>query len=179
MRSLLLALIACAALTILPTTSGAKGIAGVHVCGADGCHAVDDAAFHADLADGRPVQTPVAASPFVTVQVSHDAPGVAAHTEHFTYLPSLGLVRAQGAMQWIKLYPRRRGEIDGIVAAARPLPAAQLSGVVQPAAQAARADGPWWPRAGAGMAALALLALLARYATSALKARPRASGSAP
>ena len=175
MRSLLLVLTACVALTILPITAGAKAIAGVEICGADGCHPVDDAAFHAYLADGRPVQAPVAAAPFVTVRVSHAAPGVAAHTDQFTYLPSRGLVRAQGAPQWTKLYPRRRGEIDAIVAPVKPLPAAQLAGVVQPPAHAARADAPWWPLAGAAVAALAILALLARYATTALNARPRRS----
>jgi hypothetical protein len=69
-----------------------------------------------------------------------------------------------------------RALLDHLVAPFAPHPASQLARAAPPPAQD---DGTaWWPIAGAAAAALALLALLARYATSALKARPRASKSA-
>lgn len=181
MRPLFLLLAACAALAAAPATSTAKGIVGVDVCGADGCSAVDEASFHAALAVGRPVSAAVPAAPFVTVRVKFaDGPRATPRSESFTYVPSLGLVRQDSTASWTKLFPARRSELDKVVAAIRLLPAAELSGAVQPAADAAPDDDgtPWPPIVGAAAAALALLALLARYATSALKARPRASKSA-
>ena len=175
MRPLLLLLTTCVALAALPATTGAKGIAGAEICGRDGCHAVDDRFFHAALTDGVPVSAPVAAAPFVTVRVMYTPhAGGAPPADRYTYLPSLGLVRPQGTTQWTRLHPRRRAELARLAAPVPPLPSAQLTGVVQPAPGEAT---PWWPLAGAAVAALVLLALLGRYATSALKARPRASKS--
>ncbi|CAN5293480.1 hypothetical protein BH20ACT16_BH20ACT16_09620 [soil metagenome] len=179
-RSLVLLLITYLMLAAaVPATSAAKGIAGADVCGADGCHAVDPAFFHAVMTDGAPLGAPVAAAPFVTVQVHHHRiPGQPARTDRFTYLPSLGLVRPQDATRWIRLYPMRRGELDKLVAPIAPLPANELTAVVHPATDTATQSTSWLPVLAGAAAALALLALLARYATSALKARPRASKSA-
>jgi hypothetical protein len=172
-------LIICAVLATHPSTSAAKGIAGVDVCGAAGCQAVDEAFFHAGLADGIAVGAPVAAAPFVTVHVAHHtAPGAPTHEERFTYLPSLGAVRAQGETRWIRLSAFRRAELDEIVATVTPRPAAQLSGVAQPAPDGPDDGAAWWTIAAVAAATLALLARFARYARSALKARPRASKSA-
>ena len=173
MRPLLLLLSTCAALAAIPATSAAKGVAGAEICGRDGCHAVDDRFFHAVMTDGVPFTAPVAAAPFVTVHVTYTAHGGAPPpTDRFTYLPSLGLVRPQGGTQWTRLYPVRRAELARIASPVRPVPAAQLTGVVRPAPDEAT---PWWPIAGAAAAGLVLLVLLGRYATSAVKARPRAS----
>ena len=166
-------------LAAAPAASLAKGIAGAEVCGADGCRTVDPAFFHATMIDGHPLGTPVAAAPYVTVQVHHHRiPGQPAQTERFTYLPGLGLVRPQGAPRWIRLHRGRRRELDRLVAPIAPLPASELSGVARPAAQTAPDTTSWLPLIAGAAATLALLALLARYATSALKARPRASKSA-
>ncbi len=98
--------------------------------------------------------------------------------ERFTYLPSAGVIRPEGATEWLRLHPNRRARLDALVAAIEPRPAAQLRGgaVVRPAPPGDAT--PWLPNAGTIAAALALLALIARYATSALNARPRASKSA-
>ena len=181
MRPLLPLVIAAAALAALPAAAAGKGIADAHVCGAAGCTTVDPRFFHAVLPEGDPVTTPIAAAPFVTVRVSwrHGAYARDEQLDRFTYVPSLGVIRPAGKTQWTKLYPVRRAELDKLVAPIETLPAARLTGVVQPAAAAPGGDGDretaWWPIAGAAAAALALLALLVRYATSALNARPRAS----
>ena len=182
MRPLLPLVIAAAALAALPAAAAGKGIVDAHVCGAAGCTTVDPRFFHAVLPEGDPVTTPIAAAPFVTVRVRwrHGAYARDEQLDRFTYVPSLGVIRPAGETQWTKLYPVRRSELDKLVAPIEPLPAARLTGVVQPAAAAPNSDGgpAWWPIAGAAAAALALLALLVRYATSALNARPRASKSA-
>ena len=180
MRPTALLLITCAVLAAAPSTSAAKGIVGVDVCGADGCHAVDEAFFHAPLTDGTPIVAPVTAAPFVTIHVEHHTPpGVPAPNERYTYLPRLGAVRARGETQWTRLYPVRRAELGKIVAPVTPRPAAaQLTGVAQPATSAAGDGAPGWTSPAVVVATLALLVLVARYATSALKARPRASKSA-
>jgi hypothetical protein len=178
MRTSLLVLLTCSALAAIPSVALAKGITGVEVCGADGCSAVDPAFFHAAMAEGDPFLAPVAAAPFVTVRVKHGeyrggAP-IRAHSERFTYVPSLGLVRPQGATQWIELYPVRRRELDKIVAPVRPLPAARLRGVGAPPQAASPGGGtPWSLIGGACAAALLLLVLLGRYALAAVRARPR------
>lgn len=101
-----------------------------------------------------------------------------APNDRYTYLPSLGAVRAQGETQWTRLHPARRAELAKIVAPVMPLPAAQLTGVAQPATGASGDGTPWWTIPAVVVATLALLVLVTRYATSALKARPRASKSA-
>jgi hypothetical protein len=75
----------------------------------------------------------------------------------------------------VRLSDQDRALLDHAVAPFEPYPAAQLARVAPPAQAGGTA---WWTIAGAAAAALALLALVARYATSALKARPRASKSA-
>ena len=179
MRPLLPLVIAIAALAALPAAAPAKGIADAQVCGAAGCTTVDPRFFHAVLPEGDPVTAPVTAAPFVTVRVSwlHGAYARDEQLERFTYVPSLGVIRPAGETQWTKLYPVRRAELDKLVSPVEPLPAARLTGVVQPAATAPDGDGEtaWWPIAGAAAAGLALLALLVRCATSALNARPRPS----
>lgn len=176
MRPLLPLLTTCAALATIPAPSAAKGIEGAEICGRDGCHAVDERFFHAVMTDGVPFTAPVAAAPFVTVQVNYISHGGAPPpTDRFTYLPSLGLVRPQGATQWTRLYPVRRAELDRIAAPVRPLPAGQLTGVVQPAA--ADEATLWWPLAGAAVAGLALLVLLGRIYGS--RRRGRVTGSRP
>lgn len=176
MRPILTLLIASATLAALPSAASAKGIVAAEVCGADGCTAVDNRWFHATVSEGDPLTRPVEAAPFVTLQVTflhHEAT-----PETLTYLPSQGVIRPEGAPEWIRLYPNRRAQLDALVAPVEPRPAAQLRGaaVVRPAP--AGDTAPWLPIAGTITAALVLLALLARYATSALKARPRASKSA-
>lgn len=179
MRPLLPLVIATAALAALPAAAPGKGIADAQVCGAAGCTTVDPRFFHAVLPEGDPVTTSVTAAPFVTVRVSwrHGAHARDEQLERFTYVPSLGVIRPEGERQWTKLYPVRRAELDELVAPVEPLPGAELTGVVQPATAAPDGDGETasWPIAGAAAAALGLLALLVRYATSAVKARPRAS----
>jgi hypothetical protein len=174
----MLILIATAALIALPSAALAKGVTEAQVCGATGCAPVDDASLHAVMPEGDPTGTPPTAAPFVNVRLTiHDGPHGAPIEDGFTYVPSAGVMRPNGAEQWIRLYPDRRAELNAIVAATTPLPASQLTGVAPP--PAAADDGtPWWPLAGAIAAALALLALGGRYATSAVKARPRASKSA-
>jgi hypothetical protein len=180
MRISLLVLLACCALAALPSTAVAKGISGVDVCGAAGCSAVAPALFHAALVDGKPFGAPVAAAPFVTVEVKyrHHAGGSGAATtiDRFTYLPSLGLVRPQGSGQWIELYPVRRAELDKIVAPVELLPAARLDGVAQPDVRPPDGGTSRWLVGGAAGAALLLLALLGRYALGAVRTRPRPAG---
>jgi hypothetical protein len=180
MRPLLPILIASAALVALPAPALAKGTAtAAQVCGAQGCNAVDLSSLPA-LVDGVPARRPAAPAPFVTLRTTVGyGPDAAPRTIAYDYLPSLGITRPSGSRddsQWVRISDADRALLDHAVAPFEPYAASQLARVAPPA----QPDGgtAWWPIAGAAAAALAALALLARYATSALKARPRASKSA-
>jgi hypothetical protein len=179
MRPLLPILIASAALAALPAPALAKGTAtAAQVCGAHGCNTVDLSSLPA-LVDGVPARPPAAPAPFVTLKTRVDyGPDAAPRTVAYDYLPSLGVTRPSGSRddsQWVRISDSDRALLDHAVAPFEPYPASQLDRVSPPAQED---DGTaWWPIAAAAAAALALLGLLARYATSALKARPRASKS--
>ncbi len=183
MRSLLPVLIAVALVAALPAGAPAKGISSAEICGAAGCRDVDEAQYHALFAEGAPTGPPAAAAPFVrvrfTIEHGPDAGGV---TDAYDYVPSLGITRPVVPAtngDWFKLSVTSRMALDDVVRGVAPLSAARLTGIPLPVAPAG-ADGgaPWWAIAGAALAGLVALALLARYATSSLNARPRASKSA-
>lgn len=187
MRRLLLltALIATAALAAAPSPATAKGVRDAEVCGAAGCREADRDAYFAFLPDARESDPPTAAAPFVTVTVTmeHDRSETGSFT--YDYVPSLGMMRTDDMStygEWMTLTHAARVTLDDVIAGTKLKPAVQLGELPPPSATtptpSPAADGtPWWAIAGAGVAILALLALLARYATSALKARPRASKS--
>jgi hypothetical protein len=183
MRPLLAILIATAALAAALSASAlAKGTAtAARVCGANGCNTVDLSSLPA-LVDGVPARPPATPAPFVTlrttVQYGPDAPP---RTIAYDYLPSLGITRPSGSRdgsQWVRVSDEDRALLDHAIAPFEPYPPAQLARAAPPAAPAQDGGTAWWPIAGGAAAALALLALVARYATSAVKARPRASKSA-
>ncbi len=181
MRPLLPILIASAALAALPAPALAKGTAtAAQVCGAQGCNTVDLSSVPA-LVDGVPARRPAAPAPFVTLKTTVDyGPDAAPRTIAYDYLPSLGITRPSGSRddsQWVRISDADRALLDHAVAPFEPYPASQLARVAPPA-QHDGGGSAWWPIAGAAAAALTLLGLIARYATSALKARPRASKSA-
>ena len=189
MRSLLPVLIAAALVAAFPASAPAKGITSAEICGAAGCQDVDAASHYALFAEGDPTQPPAAAAPFVTVKLTLEhGPDAGGATDAYDYVPSLGMTRAVVPAvngEWVKLTPTSRAALDEAVRGIEPLPAARLTGIplpVDPADPVAPAgdDGgaPWWAIAGAALAGIVALALLARYATSALNARPRASKSA-
>jgi hypothetical protein len=186
MRAPLFLPTAVAALALLPGAAHAKGLVGAQVCGAGGCSSVDRGALRAMLPDADHADGPTTGAPFVTVRLTmREGRNGPLHRERYTYVPSRGLLRFDGAPGWMQVRPGPRAELDRLVAAVTPLPASKLEGIepapppaIQPPA-APQPDGgtPWWALAGAGGAALGLLALLARYATRSLNARPRASKS--
>ena len=180
MRPLLAILIATAALAATVTSPAlAKGTAtAAQVCGADGCNTVDLSSLPA-LVDGVPARPPATPAPFVTLRTTVEyGPDAPPRTVAYDYLPSLGITRPSGSRddsQWVRISDADRALLDHAIAPFEPYPAAQLVRVAPPAPDGGTA---WWPIAGGAAAALALLALVARYATSAVKARPRASKSA-
>jgi hypothetical protein len=182
MRSLLPVLIAAALVAALPASAPAKGITSAEVCGAAGCRDVDEASFYALFAEGEPTDPPAAAAPFVTVKltIAH-GPDAGEANDGFDYVPTLGITRPRFSTSnadWVKLSATSRMALDDVVRGVPPLSAARLTGVPQPVAPTGDGGPPWWAIAGAALAGLVALALLARYATSALNARPRASKSA-
>jgi hypothetical protein len=177
MRPLLPVLLAIAALAAIPACALAKGApSAAQVCGADGCDTVDVSSLPA-LAGGVPARPPAQRAPFFTLRTTIDRGD--AGVVRVDYLPSLGLTHPSGARhdrQWVEVSPNDRAMLDHVVAPFEPYPAARLALGTRPAHDADAT--PWLAIAVAAAAALTLLALLARYATSALKARPRASKSA-
>jgi hypothetical protein len=177
MRRLLPVLIAAAALAAGPSSALAKGATAAQVCGADGCTDVQRDKLAGLLAEGDPTEPPQTATPFVEIRLTVIAgPNGKTDRRAFDYLPSLGVTRSHDERAaWVKLYPVWRASLNEAVGATELRPASELAQI----AGLPRRDGdsgpPWWAIAGA---ALALLALLARYKTSDLKARPRASKSA-
>jgi hypothetical protein len=183
MRAHLPLLLVAALLAGAPATAIAKGVGDAEICGSDGCRAVGGPDAEALFAPGRSAGPPSAPAPFVTVNMRQHEGGSPGVTRTFTYdyLPRLGLTHARGDASgsgWTALFPSARAKLDELVRWFHPLPAAQLAGVAHPSPAADDGGPSWWAIAGAALAALAGLALLARYATSALKARPRASKSA-
>lgn len=182
MRSLLPVLIAAALVAAFPASAPAKGITSAEICGAAGCQDVDEAQYYALYAEGDPTQPPAAAAPFVTVKFTQQHGPDYEATDAYDYVPSLGVTRPVVPAvngDWVKLTPTSRAALDEAVRGVAPLPAARLTGIPLPVAPAVDGGGPsWWALTGAALASLVLLALLARYATSALNARPRASKSA-
>ena len=173
MRALLFLSTAVVALVLLlPGAAHAKGLVSGQVCGADGCSAVDRASLRGMLPDADHADAPTAGAPFVTVRLTmREGARGPLHRERYTYVPSHGLLRFDGAPGWMQVRPAFRAELDRLAAAVAPLPAAKLAGVepappatAQPPASPRADDGtPWWAIAGAAGAALVLLALLARY----------------
>ena len=160
----------------------AKGTAtAAQVCGANGCNTVDLSSLPA-LVDGVPAGRPATPAPFLTLRTTVEyGPDALPRTIAYDYLPSLGITRPSGSRddsQWVRLSGEDRALLDHAIAPFAPYPAAQLARVMPPEPPAQAGDTAWWPIAGGAAAALALLGLLARDATSALKARPRASKSA-
>jgi hypothetical protein len=183
MRPLLLTLITVATLAAAPSSALSKGAIAAQVCGADGCTDVPRDELGGLLAQGHPTQPPRAAAPFAEIRLTVIA-GPHGKTDRvaFDYLPSLGVTRAHdGAAGWVKLQPAWRTALNEALGATELRSAselARLAGLPNPNSNHDTGSGsslPWWAITGA---ALALLALLTRYATSALKARPRASKSA-
>ncbi|MEA2184046.1 MAG: hypothetical protein QOF69_3231 [Solirubrobacteraceae bacterium] len=185
MRPLLLTLITVAALAAAPSSALSKGAIGAQVCGADGCTDVPRDEPGGMLAQGHPTQPPQAAAPFAEIRLTVIA-GPHGKTDRvaFDYLPSLGVTRTHdGAAGWVKLQPAWRTALNEALGATKLRSAselARLAGLPNPNPNSnhdtgSRSSLPWWAITGA---ALALLALLTRYSTSALKARPRASKSA-
>jgi hypothetical protein len=185
-RLLITAILFTAALAAVPSLATAKGVREAEVCGATGCRDVDDGNLFAFLPDGSSARPPSAGAPFVTVTVTMEHDRSEGGGFEYDYLPSLGLTRTHDLStygEWVKLSPRSRAALDGAIAGTKLRPAAQLGELPEPApapAHAPATDGgpPSWAISGAALAAIALLALAARYATSALKARPRPSKEA-
>lgn len=71
----------------------------------------------------------------------------ATHTERFTYVPSLGLVRPQGSAQWIELYPARRRELDRSWRPSGRCPARSSAALLSAISRCSRNSSP--PREGA------------------------------
>jgi hypothetical protein len=183
MRPLLAILIATAALAATVTSPApAKGTAtAAQVCGADGCNTADLSSLPA-LVDGVSARPPATPAPFVTLRTTVEyGPDAPPQTIAYDYLPRLGITRPSGshdASQWVRISDQDQAMLDHAIAPFEPYAAAQLARVAPPAPPAQDGGTAWWPIAGGAAAALALLALVARYATSAVKARPRTSKSA-
>lgn len=174
MRPLLLTLLAVAALAAAPSSALAKGATAAQACGADGCTDVPRDTLGGTLAEGDPTDPPPAAAPFVEMRVTvMTGPHGERDRFAFDYLPSLGVTRPHdGDAGWIKLYPDSRTALTRAVGATQLRPASELAQIAGLPSPDEGGDLQWWAIAGA---ALALLALSARYATSASRARPRAS----
>jgi hypothetical protein len=180
MRPHLPILLALAALAAAPVPALAKGAPdAAQVCGTNGCSTVDVSSLPA-LVDGVTTRPPAHPAPFVTLRTTIDrGPDAGPLALRIDYFPSLGITRPSGsrdASQWVRLSDNDRARLDHVVAPFEPYPAARLALGTRSGHDAD--SMPWLAIAGVSAAALALLALLARYATSALKARPRASKSA-
>lgn len=178
MRPHLAVLLTASALAIAPATGLAKGIGEAEVCGSAGCQAVTGNDSEALMAAGSSAGPPSGPAPFYTINIRvPDGPDVVRRMT-YDYLPNHGLTHARSQASgnaWVKLFPSARAALDTVVLGIEPRAASELRGVPSPAPD----DGPsWWALTGAALATLVLLALLARYATSARKARPRASKSA-
>lgn len=173
LRQLVPALAAAALLAAAPSTL-AKGMVRGEVCEANGCTKISQRTAVAFLTGGSfSAPAPQAGARVVTVTVTMGGPQVdEQHRRTLDYAPSLGVVREHvrghgTRTPWTQLDERSRAIAEAAVTPAKPAPAR--------ASVARRDDGggapAWWLLA----AGAALLVVLARYATSALKARPRAS----
>jgi len=176
-----LALAAIAAVTAaLPAAAGAKGIAALRVCGANGCHAVDPAAVREGFERFSDAPTPDAAEPFFTIRArARVSNGRLAEVLSFDWLPRAGVTRPYEARLWTRP--------DAVLAAAlhraahglRAKPAAELGSVDQ-AAPSARVVEVYAPageatrETGANHAPLAAAAFLMGIGALVLRRRRRA-----
>jgi hypothetical protein len=174
MRRSLLFAIACAAVLLAPSTASAKEIAGVSVCGGDGCREVTDEQMWPALVEGGPgANGPARPLEHFTVTVRVLAEDDETVEWSYVAVPSRGLMQGDDG-SWMTMMPATRkallGLTQGRVALAagemppgKDLPTARVDEVFSPAEAPPPAadDASPWPWLG-GIALVALvLGLLA------------------
>jgi hypothetical protein len=180
-RRALVFTLAAAAFLAVAATALAKGVVGGQACGANGCKAISQQAAEALLAGGESSHPPPRAGVArITIRLELGAHGSSAPALEpivYDYAPSLGITRPHDELgvDWVALNRRARTLVDAAIADVQPLAAGRRAAIHAIHPQDDDDGSPWWLVPAAGLAGLALLGLLARYATSALNARPRSS----
>lgn len=171
MRRLLLFAIGCAAVLLAPSTASAKEIAGVSVCGSDGCQEVTDERLWPALVEGGPgANGPARPLAHFTVTIRVLAEDDEIVEWSYVAVPSRGLMQGDDG-SWMTMTPANRKALLGLTQGrealaademppGKDLPAARVDEVFSPAeAPAPAADGtsPWpWVGGGAALVALVL-----------------------
>jgi hypothetical protein len=125
------AVLATAIAAALPAGAGAKGIpAAARVCGADGCHRVDQRAVREGFERFTDAPTPDAAEPFFTVRArARVSSGRLADVFAFDWLPRAGVARPSGARLWTRPDPVLAAALRRAAHGLTPKPAAEFGSV--------------------------------------------------
>ena len=187
MRRSLLFAIACAAVLLAPSTASAKEIAGVSVCGDDGCREVTDEQMWPALVEGGPgANAPARPLEHFTVTIRV----LAEHDEivewSYVAVPSRGLMQADDG-SWMMMTPTTRKALLGLTRGrvafepgemppGKDLPAARVDEVFSPAETTATAGddaSPWPWLGGAALMAVVLSFIAWRRRSSSTTSSPR------
>ena len=177
MRRLLLFAIGCAVL-LAPSTASAKEIAGVSVCGSDGCQEVTDERLWPALVEGGPgANGPARPLEHFTVTIRVLAEDDEIVEWSYVAAPSRGLMQAEDG-SWMTMTPAGRKALLGLTQGREPLeagqmppgkdlPTARVDEVFSPAETSAAPAGdgtsPWpWLAGGAALLAVVLGLILWR-----------------
>jgi hypothetical protein len=194
MRRSLPFLIACAAALLAPSTASAKEIAGVSVCGGDGCREVTDEQMWPALVEGGPgANAPARPLEHFTVTVRVLAEDDETVEWSYVAVPSRGLMQADDG-SWMAMTPMTRKALLGVTQGrvaldpgqmppGKDLPTARVDEVFSPAettAAPAGDDASPWPFVGGAALVAIVLSLIAwrRRSRSTPSSPHRSSASA-
>lgn len=188
MRRSLLFAIACAAVLLAPSTASAKEIAGVSVCGEDGCREVTDEQIWPALVEGGPgANAPARPLEHFTVTIRVLAEDDEVVEWSYVAVPSRGLMQADDG-SWMTMTPTTRKALlrltqgrvalePGQMPPGKDLPAARVDEVFSPAETTAAPvgdDASPWPWLGSAALMVVVLSFIAwRRRSSSTTSSPR------
>jgi hypothetical protein len=171
MRLALPALLATAALALVPAAAQAKEVVSARACDADACRTITDAGALRAMSNGDPTDPPSQAAPFYRVRMKIQSGDEGGFRYRVSYVPSSGLLLVRGergSLDWMELSAAGRAGFDRLVEGLRPVRASELGGITPPEGRplppAGRtlpsaggdASGEWWTLGTGGAAALLL-----------------------
>jgi hypothetical protein len=166
--------LAAAALLALPATAGAKGIAALDVCGANGCHAVEARSAQRAFEHRFAARTPARAEPWLLLRArARVSGGDVAEVFTAEWLPRAGTLRITGGEGvWNAAGAPLAAALRRAARGLRPHPAATLTPIAGPAVARARVVEVFSPADGApsgrgtGTQAIAALGVALAVATA-------------
>jgi hypothetical protein len=121
----------------LPAAAIAKGIASLSVCGTAGCHPVDRAAVRGSFERLVPAPAPDRREPYYTLRAkARDASGDVVEVFALAWLPRAGVVRPDGASEWLRPGPPLARALRRAARGLHPRPASALGAITRITPQA-------------------------------------------